>query len=381
MILLAYQACWRRSGAGLNSDTKEIPVTNRTYMNIKTQFENVGDALIIRELLRQIASRSQLIVDVSRCPEAFRRSIGVSELPNTTVRAAGFISIAISMLSDRLRGDVPYYFLIPGGINGEKSTKQYWLAQAGTIGMAIMSTLGARICQTGISYEALGDRHKRLLRRRLRYFYKAMVRDELSLMYARKNRIRADGIVPDLAFGLKPLDGVLAERTKVAFSFRADKSPETRDVIASRVLEICQAISQDTPVLFVVQVARDATFMKNLKRDIETKLERSIEYVEQFSDIDECRLIYSKCTHLFSNRLHGLLLALCSGAKPVPLIDPVLDPKIVGVFEQTGWADLILDANVLAPDGIQAALSHPMQLNWSKQMESIIRFFDELYGD
>jgi polysaccharide pyruvyl transferase WcaK-like protein len=350
-------------------------------MNIKTQFENVGDALIIRELLRQIASRSRLIVDVSRCPEAFRSSIGLSELPNTTVRAAGFISIATSMLSDRLRGDRPYYFLIPGGINGEKSTKQYWFALAGTVGLAILSTLGARICQTGISYEALGDRHKRLLRRRLRYFYKAMVRDELSLMYARKNRIRADGIVPDLAFALKPLDGVVAERTKVAFSFRADKSPETRDVITRRVLEICQTISQDTPVLFVVQVARDATFMKNLKCDIEKKLQRSIEYVEQCSDIDECRLIYSKCTHLFSNRLHGLLLALCSGAKSVPLIDPFLDTKIVGVFEQAGWADAILDANVLTSNGIQAALSDPFRLNWSDQMVSISRFFDEIYDE
>ncbi|NBN78054.1 hypothetical protein GWI72_07220 [Microvirga tunisiensis] len=349
-------------------------------MNIKTQFENVGDALIIRELLRQIVSRSELTVDVSRCPDVFRTSIGVAELPNTSVQSAGFVSIALSMLRDRLRGDTPYYFLIPGGINGEKTLKQYLVGQANTLALSVLSLIGTRVCQTGVSYEALGDRHKRLLRARLKHFHRAMVRDAISLAYAGKHGIRADGIVPDLAFCLAPMTEAGTARNRVAFSFRADKSAATRDLLASRVIDICRHVSPDADLLFVVQVARDAPFMSDLKRQVEATLGRPVGYVECYTDIDACRRLYTSCTHLFSNRLHGLLLALCSGAKPVAVIDPVLDPKIVGVFAQIGRNDLVLDANNMSTDAMVTALQEPFEQHWDEERQQLQRFFDDLYG-
>lgn len=352
---------------------------NRTYMNVKTQFENVGDALIIRELLSLISARSELVVVTSRCPKVFRTAIGIDRLENGKASEAGFLSIVLSMIGDRLRGKRSYYFLIPGGINGERTFKQYIVGQLNNVALVFLKWLGVRVCQLGISYERLGPRHVSLLRARTRLLHRALVRDEISLGYAHNLNIRADGVVPDLAFNLRPFTMQTGERDAVFFSFRADKLAAGRGHVTNAVVRICSFVPADKRLVFMAQVERDRDFALALKSAVEDRLGRVGEYVEEYSSIEACRATFSQGTHLFSNRLHALLLALGSGVKPVPVIDRSIDAKIDGTFRLMRQEGLILDLAAIDDQAVREALEAPFAYSWDRERSRLQECFATLY--
>ena len=61
-----------------------------TFFSPKTQFENVGDALINRELIRLASDNSSVVLDVSRCPLDFVEDLSVN-FDNVDLRSDSFL--------------------------------------------------------------------------------------------------------------------------------------------------------------------------------------------------------------------------------------------------------------------------------------------------
>lgn len=320
-----------------------------SFMSIKTQFENVGDALIVRELVRLMAERSRAVVDLSRCPEEFRRTLALENIANVRVlRVIGFARLVWLIVLGRARGMRCYYFLVPGGIRGEKRVIHAVRHVAYTLFLFLLRTIGVSLCHVGISYDNLGPRHARLLRLRALVLSAHVVRDRLSAFHLTEHGVRVDAVVPDLAFNL--IDERLqanSRRDAVAVSFRCDKYPEKRAEIVEFVERIIQERSEGRQkpldVRFVSQVRRDDSFMSDLWRHFSSDRRVSASLHLCSGDIEECRRIYADCASVYSNRLHALLIGLSCGAVPYAVVDRSADAKIVGVFESIGMLGFVLD--------------------------------------
>lgn len=329
------------------------PSDAAAFVSVKTQFENLGDALITRELIRQLSLRVPTVADCSRCPDAFVETLNLAPLAQVTVlRKAGLGPLLLQMVGRRLQGKRAYYFLLPGGLGGGRSTRQFIFGKLNTVLIATLKLIGVRVCQVGISYDGLDQRYASILRGRVPFMYSHAVRDTFSHKHATDLGIRVDEIVPDLAFGLfeQPVL-VNASRGAIALSFRADKYRNRMPEIEALVRTVVAGANGST-VKFVAQVGRDAQFMRDLMEMARSVAGSTLEYHVCTDDIEAARAIYSDCRVIYSNRLHGLLLAMSAGVVPVAVVDRKADVKIVGVFDSMGMGSQIADLGspTLPPD-------------------------------
>jgi polysaccharide pyruvyl transferase WcaK-like protein len=302
-----------------------------SFFSIKTQFENVGDALINREMIRLALCNGDAVVDVSRCPPEF--ALLLDPRGDTSGRITWIKSseaLFRRMLAERVRGNECYYYISPGGYLGERKGAQYAAGMMNTAALRMMKTIGVRIIHIGVSYERLGPWHTRLLRGRTRLIASHFTRDTESAAYARSLGLRVDDVMPDLAFGAYGnLPVSEAARTEVAFSFRTDQSPTMRSQLSELVMQLSAALPTTIPFRFVCQVERDASFLRELAA---ATTMRPASFHDVSANIDDCMRQYDTCTHIVSNRLHALLVGLLRGARPVPLVDAAHNQKIIGIF-------------------------------------------------
>lgn len=315
------------------------------FLSVHTQFENAGDALIVRELINLAADIAPTFVDLSRCPSSFRSTLNLGALPNVVAfEHLGTGRLLAQMLRSRLSGHRTVYFLAPGGRGGELTVRGYVKAHVTNALLGLFSSLGVRVCHIGVSYDRLGPRHIAALRRRSRILAHHAVRDEVTRDHLSTNGIRVDAVIPDLALNRFQHEHVTsgAGSNALALSFRRDKYPERETEILEAVGRILETLEPDTTVRIVSQVARDDSFMSRLYDHITSHFDINGALHLCSSSIDDCRSAYSGCEQIYSNRLHALLLAASVGATPIGIIDRERDAKIVGVFEGLGRDDLLV---------------------------------------
>lgn len=312
-----------------------------SFFSIKTQFENIGDALINRELMLLAAANSDVVADLSRCPPFFVKTLGVSDHARITV-VMSTLQLFMQLLQARLRGDVAYYFLSPGGYVGELS----WLAclkrLPNTLLLVLCWLVGVRICHVGVSYERIGPRHAAFLRLRSGVIYRHFVRDEISREYVRSLGLRVDGVIPDMAFNLfdKPVD---ASQTgsKVCFSFRTDQSARQMELVRNYIAWCVAQYPAETEYVMAAQVERDIPGMQQLQGWLQEKLGRPVGFYACHDDIPACQAFYATCRVVISNRLHVLLLGASRTGRLVAAISGQDNRKIEGLFALMGMADNI----------------------------------------
>jgi polysaccharide pyruvyl transferase WcaK-like protein len=347
------------------------------FMSIKTQFDNVGDALIIRELINNLARRATVHLDLSRCPKEFIENIGIGQNRQIFL-SAGPVALLWQLLFSRLKGEQTFYFLIPGGMNGEKSLKSYLFGNIFNIALALLKIIGVSVCQIGISYEKIGRRHASLLRKRTKILSHHYVRDTGSLEYARSIGLTVSGVIPDLAFSLfgSPVKTDIPRET-LAFSFRFDKDKQLKGNMETAIATFCRNQPAHRRFRFVAQVARDKTQLEEIAASMALEFPGRVEFVPSWNDIDTCRDVYRDCEAIYSNRLHALLMAASAGCKPVAVVDSQKDPKIIGIFN-----DLDLGESLYLIDRSSEPLGaiEPKHLQADKQKRDLTAFFDDIIG-
>lgn len=309
-------------------------------MSVKTQFDNLGDALINRELCRLAAARVRTYVDFSRAPVEFERAMRVAGQQNLqTLRRFGYVRLLALMTRFRLSGTKCYFFLNPGGLGGKrKSLRSLLSALAYNCVLSVLRLFGVRICHVGISFDEMDRAERFSVSWRRRLLHAFAVRDRMSEAYLHRIGIEVDEIVPDLSFNLYETDAANdSPRASIAFSFRFDGKSDEADIVHA-VRTIIEDLGSGYTYVFVVQVARDEAGMRRLAatcsgEGITTRV------LVCFDDIDALSSHYRQCSAVYSNRLHALLLATYSGASPYALLSPGAQPKIEGMFSDLGLAD------------------------------------------
>lgn len=362
-------------------------IERKSYLIINTQFDNLGDGLILRELTRLAVVHGNVVLYVKRTPRSFVDIL----LSHPEVRDSvalkprgWYLAACLDMLRDRATGTKCFYFLTPGGLNGEKSRLQFVNELVRLAVVAALALVGVRVCQVGISLERIGPRHARLLRWRSRFLTVCAPRDVDSAEYATMLGIRTTAIAPDLALSLFS-SGIIEgspKRRDIALTFRVDKDPIVKDRVESIALHLLGALGPDTGLLCVAQVERDAEYMRAVCKKLSKDFPDRVKFVDVHSSFEDAVFMYSTCRLVVANRLHALLLGMHAGAAPLALVSPLADGKIVGVFKSLGILDHVYDIDMVSDVTKLADLVHPSCYEGAFEAgQALEEFFDEIFGD
>ncbi|WP_336972751.1 polysaccharide pyruvyl transferase family protein [Sphingobium aromaticiconvertens] len=319
---------------------------NVSFLRLKTQFENVGDALINRELLRKISSYSEIYIDTSKAPIHFSEDVINLSGYNGTVKHIkyGFVEVIYRSISISLKGQRVYYFFLPSGIGGEKSRLSFATGTMINCAYRFMALFGVNFVHLGASYSGLGRRASALLKSRLRLTKMHLVRDSGTVLHLEELRLRCDGLVPDMSFGLYAKEPKSMDKDAIAFSFRVDRGEQERNSVENFVDGIVAQCSDEHPLLFISQVRRDDAFMRHLAKKYGHRPD--VQFLKAMS-IEETFDKYGRASAIYSNRLHSLLMGAYMGAAPVPVVDNHKDRKIISIFGDIGLAENIVNVGDL----------------------------------
>jgi len=303
------------------------------YLHAKTQFDNVGDALIVGQAVALMSEHMNVVLSAKGIPAHFSRQIREATKAPYSELDSGKAEIFLALALRRMFGLRSYYSLIPGGINGEKSKSSYLSGTVYNLALQMMALFGIVTVQMGVSYDKLGVRHQKLVRSRARALSYHFVRDSQTDEYCRERGISRSGVAPDLAFVIFSDISEKASGSRVAFSFRTDRGGRP---LIEKIGEMIKAsFASDTQIVLVSQVARDTPGMLELQ-----ELLKSVGMNCDFEDVSDslqaASKVYSTCSVIYSNRLHALLLAASNGTAPCPVISAEVDRKISGIFLDLG---------------------------------------------
>lgn len=351
--------------------------------SVVTQYENVGDAWINRELIRLIAARTELQLELSRVPQHFISSLGLENTESTRIDGIG--RLLLRQLVARFTGRCSYNFMSPGAnfgeLHGMRLLRSWVLAGL----VFFLRLIGVRVVLAGASYENLGPRHRRMLAFRSRWLFAHMVRDSSSAEYARSNGIRVTGVIPDLSLATQGLSEAPPESLPrvIAFSFRTDQSPEHLQQVSDGLLKLARALGKSVVWRPIVQVERDLPGMKELTQLLREENIEVSDPIVVADDLNAAEISYSGCQYVLGNRLHALLLGASQCAIPWAWIDPWHNIKIQRIFSELGLADQVF--SIAKNDSVETLAARLVagmgaRLDFAPYREALHRIFDDIIG-
>jgi polysaccharide pyruvyl transferase WcaK-like protein len=335
-------------------DSPNLRPRQQVYYAALTQFENVGDALINRELLRALSRRANVYCYVGQCPRDYVAQLeqpGSVEVDRSLNRM--LVDLAIAGLNSLGRSPLqrPVLLATPGDVNGSISLNN---ALKG-VTYAMLRALGVRIWRLGVSFTHLSRPRAAAEEFALRFMERIAVRDSSSADFVRSSGVEPHSL-PDLSFLLPFADVVKApERRQVAISFRDQDLSETEATkLMTKVLSLCSFVGDQgfTPVL-TVQVARDLQFAKQVQAAASGHLP-----IRVLKTIQEAEVFYDECILALSNRLHVLLLAASRACLPLAALREGHNQKIRVLFDDVGFGDRMVDWNVSWEQAVESTLQN-----------------------
>ncbi|CAK0754526.1 putative Polysaccharide pyruvyl transferase family protein [Gammaproteobacteria bacterium] len=327
---------------------------NSFFFKINIQFENLGDLLINRELIKLAGAHGRVIVDVSKCPSYFIDDIRDQKLPHALLLISS-VAFFRELLLERLRKRRCYYFLCPGGVSGQMQWREFARKLALLPVFFLLSVIGLRICQLGVSYERINPLYAAYLKLRASAIAFHFVRDNHSLSQLQMLDIPHDGVLPDLAFalfgGVSPSDLI----RNVCLSFRTDQNAMQLDRVKRFICELLKALPLETNIYLLAQVRWDAPGMKDLQAWLAKDHGRKSVLQVNCESVEQNMAFLRQCDIVFANRLHMLLLGASQCGRMVACIDEH-NTKIRGLFETLGLSDAVLTLDsVLTREQVEKA--------------------------
>lgn len=325
---------------------------NRFFVKVNTQFDNLGDALINRELIRLCSQNGDVVVCTSKVPRHFIGWLSLNAISNVReVRSSfGFLlEIFWACICSLLGCFRLVYVLNPGGYIGEIGFKSYVARFFKAFVLCFLKVFRAKSLLVGASYESLGRWNLKSIRLLAKVISIHAVRDDLTRNYCHENKIRVTAVLPDLAFNLPEPDGsmVLAKKEEgsrhCVCSFR-DANDNGFEASVARFLVEGLSCGRLGPITLSYQVGRDVNVMERYSKILRDSGGGGDFFVKPLmNSVEENVGFYANSDYVFSNRLHVLLLALRAGATPVALIKNGGNRKIRGLFSDLGLEDFCID--------------------------------------
>lgn len=321
---------------------------NKYYVSLKTQFENMGDLLINREMIKLLSLHGDVYINCSSAPSDFIEKI----LPdiqnkciqlNTKLDLIGFyLKAVLGIFSTKNK----YVFAQnPGGYGGEISEKIMSRKKINSKIKATLTLFGVDFVAFGISYDKIGPRHISILKGQYQFYKKHYVRDQRSYEFCVKNGIKCDGILPDLAFNLNYKPQLTTSSNNIVLSFRELES-QTLDClliesIIRNVTHLCKETGSKN-ISIIYQVTFDKDFSEKIAEALRFDKSLTIEVIDLTKSITENLNTYSKAKYTLTNRLHVLLMSMSVGSKSYALTHPVKNEKLVNLLNSENLGKSII---------------------------------------
>ena len=337
-------------------NTEAISVNNYSnnviFCNARTQYENLGDLVINRTLLRNLRNYGRLIVDTREVPDWFceELELSVDERFNND-RLGFYILVLLFGLRALVQLDSQVYVLrTPGGHSGPMKS---WIgAVKGLAWLFIFRIIGVRVCWFGASIESFSRMKEMFEKWKSHFMYFYSVRDSISENYGRKIGIKRLTRFPDLAWLMETPpasdEPMKVDGDYVIFSFRefthklaemVEYENDLYAVLDAIVKLVCGEYSKKLVISY--QVTRDYEFCKGIRDRY--KDDCDVIFIESQIDSQCMYDLYSRAFMVFSNRLHVLLFAMVCGSLPVAVIDLAEHNKITGIFSDAQLMRLVID--------------------------------------
>lgn len=355
--------------------------TPQAFLYIESQFDNLGDALINRELLKLMAEHAEVTAGISCVPLSFQKMMGLDFLNSLKLdRTRGRSGFLLHILSKALRGQRCYLFLSPGGWIGELDGRLNLRSWVHTFLYYVLALCGVKICQVGISYEDLGFKLSLMLRSRSRAMHSHYVRDPLSRKIMTDMSVRIDGICPDLAFYAFD-NKAPTNPDAVTFSFRADQYSGQLDDIKQFVALFLDYYGVERPVYIVSQVKKDDRYNTELADWLAEKYGIHAQVDIGSEVIADTEAFYRRSSIMVSNRLHSLLLAGSVGNAMIAAPITQHNKKIMALFEEIGFEHHVFTASDMQTKATPVLLERLCGevFDASEKKRALSEHFDKLF--
>jgi len=328
-----------------------------TYIDAATQIENLGDDIILRQLLRLLEQRSTVTVDVRNVPGWAAEVIEID--PRTAHTSGSFTSKMLLQGVRRRLGrtsDQGYLVLKPGHIGGRYDLKQS-LGRLGLVALTgLCRLLGIGIVRLGFSVDDLKAPLLQIERTQARLQTVYAPRDRVSEHYAAAVGVRTTGRSTDLAYTLGVRDGA-ADRSGVVLSFAASTDGHLQEDYADQLAAFLKdylafLAPTGTLVSYCAQVVRDAQFGDRVLAG-HPEVPR-VAFARSKQTADAVFDTYAGAEVVLTNRLHSFLFALSQGAVAIVVTNPARHGKIVGIIEEMGLPELLVPLDGLTPQALAA---------------------------
>lgn len=309
---------------------------------VSTQFSNLGDALINRELIRLLASHGEVLVGTAAAPTRFREVV-TQAAPPSVRHTSSWLTFSTQflglLLSSALGRKRLCLVMNPGGYGGEHTRPAGAKSAAKAAALGLLKRVGMQAALIGVSYESIGPRRLRSLRRLASRLDLHLVRDSGSKLFCSDTGVWAEGPIPDLAFNLTASPSSPAiPPSAVAISLRSMGTGLDRFV--ARTAQWAQ--TNGFRVTFSSQVRGDDAFQEQLAMSTREPVQPRI-----LESIDEALDFYANQTIVVSNRLHVLLLAWRAGAIPIAVVLPGKNEKVRRLFRDVGLQGHVIELSEL----------------------------------
>lgn len=306
---------------------------------VATQYDNMGDLLINKCLIDELAEYGEVYLDTKNVPESFKAVLlehknarELSEVSTLSLKGKGLL-----LLPFYRNFKFDYMFKSPGPFGGSVTFGQKVKASLFQFIFSVMKQRGTKSYLIGNDFVLASDFDKKIVRKYGKVLDGLYVRSKENVTLLKGLGVPDADYSPDLCFMMKA-DASAAQKQRVGISFR-DMGDATNQKIKKAVkLYIDYFSSKNVPIEIFYQVERDKQFNLELfnefRNDLVTFREKVLAWEERDYYLDKGVLI--------SNRLHVLLLGQIYESLPVALLyGQANTKKIKDLYDTVGMPDFV----------------------------------------
>ena len=276
-----------------------------TWVALAGQFDNVGDTLHRRVLVRSLRGSEALNLHVGRAPASFLAGLGLDGTERLYTSARDWAGSAFARSG---RGSLLAFSSGEIRLSRARALRELALSPV----TARVRSRGGRIARIGVAAGNGGLFEDPVTERILR----AAIRrtDLVAWREPRSQSMFDDAIlIPDLGFagGGSGLHALPSVRPKLALTMRFDRPLPPRSWLEGIKTFASRA---DLEVIVTSQVRRDNGRSRDLARELNSTFDPWPVDHDHKEREDHLRRLYRECALVVSDRLHALILASTEGA-------------------------------------------------------------------
>ncbi len=330
------------------------------FLSARTQFDNLGDALINDVLFNVVRNKGTLHLDCKNVPENYKAVASIQPTESYT----STLQFYKKLIYLKLQGHDVTYLLKPGHIFTLKDTPKQSVHDCVTIFIfTFFKLIGIKIKRFGVSLSPLSPISLIMEKIKARLSTTLSYREDYTRRFIEQHHFKNMIFCPDLLFypDYQPLKPLKKDTIKIAFSFRASPLKKGNDVAyMNTIKEFIKKLSQESnyELIAVSQVTRDTVFQQELIAMTGKNIQHYV-YDCTVAGREKIADAYKQADIIISNRLHGLLNASIYGCHPVAFVTKD-NHKVTGVLETAGLHHLILHADNYVFDDFQKIIKRPI---------------------